>query len=77
MKCVTLFHTQDTRGAVIQIADHLGRPLSDEVIDKINNLVTVVKMKTRYHVAGEKPEIDDNGKALKVGAPNLVRKGGC
>ncbi|XP_033641009.1 sulfotransferase family cytosolic 1B member 1-like [Asterias rubens] len=66
---------RDTRGAVIQIADHLERPLSDEVIDKITGLVSMEKMKTRYHVAGEPREFKDDGTAIKSGAPNLMRKG--
>ncbi|XP_022081768.1 sulfotransferase 1 family member D1-like [Acanthaster planci] len=64
----------DTRGAVIQIADFLGRVLSDEVIDKIVGLVTVKSMKERYNVAGELAA-PGTGMAGKVGAPNLMRKG--
>ncbi|XP_022081774.1 sulfotransferase 1A1-like [Acanthaster planci] len=64
----------DTRGAVIQIADFLGRVLSDEVIDKIVGLVTVKSMKERYNVAGELAA-PGTGMKGKVGAPNLMRKG--
>ncbi|XP_038078535.1 sulfotransferase 1A1-like [Patiria miniata] len=65
----------DTRGAVIQVADFLGRPLSDDVIDKIVGLVTVKSMKTRYNVSGEGFKAPGSGKEGKVGAPNLMRKG--
>ena len=70
-----LFPLQDTRGAVIQIADFLGRPLSEDVIDKITGLVTVKSMESRYHTAGEKRPPGLGGKGAKIGAPNLVRKG--
>ena len=62
---------QDTRGAVIQIADFMGRPLSDEIIDNIVGLVQVNSMKERFHSAGEKTD----GKKAKKGALNLMRKG--
>ncbi|XP_038078534.1 sulfotransferase 1C2-like [Patiria miniata] len=65
----------DTRGAVIQVADFLGRPLSDEVIDKIVDLVTVKSMKTRYHVAGEVSSSPGRTVEGKIGAANLLRKG--
>ena len=75
MMVLVVIDTKDTRGAVIQIADHLERPLSDEVIDKITGLVSMEKMKTRYHVTGEPREFKDDGTAIKSGAPNLMRKG--
>ncbi|XP_022081765.1 sulfotransferase 1A1-like [Acanthaster planci] len=65
---------EDTRGAVIQIADFLGRALSDNVVDKIVGLVTVKSMKQRYNVAGELAA-PGTGMEGKVGAPNLMRKG--
>ena len=65
---------QDTRGAVVQIADFLGYVLSDDVIDKIVGLVTVESMKTRYNVAGDLAA-PGTGREGRVGAPNLMRKG--
>ncbi|XP_071791965.1 sulfotransferase 2A1-like [Asterias amurensis] len=61
---------RDTRGAVIQIADFMGRPLSDEALDKIVDLVQVDSMKTRFKTAGESQE-----KENKKGAKNILRKG--
>ena len=56
---------------MIQIADFMGRPLSDEIIDKIVGLVQVKSMKERFYSAGENTG-DETG---KKGAFNLMRKG--
>lgn len=61
---------QDTRGAVVQIADFLGRPLSDEAIDRITKAVSLDSMKQRFNTAGGDPS-----KEPKIGAPGIIRKG--
>ncbi|XP_072018878.1 sulfotransferase 1A1-like [Amphiura filiformis] len=60
---------RDLRGAVVQIADFLGQPLSDEAIDRIVAKSDVDSMKQRFNTTNDK-----SGKP-KVGAPSIIRKG--
>ena len=54
----------------MQIADFLGRPLSDEAIDRITKAVSLDSMKQRFNTAGGDPS-----KEPKIGAPGIIRKG--
>ncbi len=66
--CVIL--PQDPRGAVVQIADFLGCPLTDEAIDRVVEKSTVDSMKQRFSAA------DDKSGMGKIGPlPFVVRKG--
>ncbi|XP_072033479.1 amine sulfotransferase-like [Amphiura filiformis] len=59
---------RDLRTAVVQVADFLGRPLSDEAIDRVVDKTTLDSMKQRFNTA------DDN-KSGKIGAQYIIRKG--
>ncbi|XP_072018272.1 sulfotransferase 1C2A-like [Amphiura filiformis] len=60
---------RDLRGAVVQIADFLGHPLSVEAIGRVVNKSTLGSMKQRFHAVDEK-----SGKN-KIGIPSTIRKG--
>ncbi|XP_072025012.1 sulfotransferase 1A1-like [Amphiura filiformis] len=60
---------RDLRGAVVQIADFLGRPLSVEAIERVVNKSTLDSMKQRFHTVDQK-----SGKN-KIGVPATIRKG--
>ncbi|XP_071797733.1 sulfotransferase 1A1-like [Asterias amurensis] len=75
---------KDRKGAVIQIADFLGKRLSDEEIDRVTELSSLESMKQRF--SSSKPDgsapPSDNSKAPSaenkpklLGAPSVIRKG--
>ncbi|XP_072018270.1 LOW QUALITY PROTEIN: amine sulfotransferase-like [Amphiura filiformis] len=60
---------RDLRGAVVQIADFLGHPLSVEAIGRVVNKSTLGSMKQRFHT------VDEKSGTNKIGIPSTIRKG--
>ncbi|XP_038058380.1 sulfotransferase 1A1-like [Patiria miniata] len=53
---------KDLKGAVVQIADFLGKPLSEDTLNRVVDFSSVKSMKQRFHV--------NTAPAAKSGVPN-------
>ncbi|XP_071800992.1 sulfotransferase 1A1-like isoform X1 [Asterias amurensis] len=72
---------KDRKGAVIQVADFLGKRLSDEEIDRVTELSSLESMKQRFSTSKPDGSAPSSGKPPatgnkpKLGAPSIIRKG--
>ena len=80
--CIALI-SQDHRRGVVQIANFIGHPLSDDAIDRVVKHSSVKEMSLTYHTSkelyqqGAKSKGTDGSESLqkRTGAFGMLRKG--
>ena len=76
-----MYFIQDHRGTVVKIADFIGHPLSEEIIDNVVKHSSLKAMReTHFTTKAPKPGVGDeppstDAQHKRIGAYGLLRKG--